>query len=266
MKTILDMGHNYRLIEEAIEGLGYLKESPAMRATRRFRISEGEGLDYQFMNKILGFIDSDLESTLQYLILRMEANDWMHCRVEAVGIPKQRNDQEKGYFQFKAYRDDSEKLRFTFNDIRAGEPKEREHRIHFDIEIRSDDSLAFSTNNDLDSWWGWREVDQKRLGAQVADKLQSIFHRNKGKNITDFAAWINIEAHPSLQIGIAKQPNTLRDFLARVIPAADFPVLICVYGGFKLTEPLLFGFGSVAGFPEMNAFQKPGRRCYDLFW
>jgi len=248
VKTILDIDHNYRQIEDAFTGLAWLADCPSVRSVGHFRVSKARGLDNKLMNKVLGFFDSDMERTLAALCTNLPFGRWTSCHVDALRIPELARTEETGRLHFPADRYDSENLLLMFEDIR--ERTQEEHGVSLELQLRSDASRTFSTSCDLDAWWGWPQVDQARLGKQVRDALQRIASRNERKPTSDFIGWINIEAHPSLQTPIAKQPARMKDFLAAVVEGTPFPVRVCIYGGFELQAPLVIPFGPPARFAE----------------
>jgi len=264
VKTILDIDHNYRQIEQSVEGLAYLTECPAVQCLRYFRVARGKGLDNEFMRKILSFIDLQLEDVLQFLAFKIGFPEWRFSsiEIEAIRIPEVARSKETGRLHVKASRYDQKKLQFAFEDIRAGElPNSPGHGIKFGMELREKDSRAFTTNNDLNVWWGMPEVDRERLGKQISNKLREVADKNQGRDVSDFAAWINIEMHPSLQPGIANQPGKIRAFLAELIGEPRFPVLVHIYGGFELAKPLLVKLGPLMGFLARENEDEHGTKC-----
>lgn len=252
VKTILDIDRNYQLIEDVVEGLGYLEEYPMVRSTNHFRVFNGDGLYDRFVAKILGFLHSDLEEMLEYLVSGMGHPKWAYSKVEALRDPDVAGTNEKGRFLVKGLRH-HKKVFVELEDIGVGESPRQEHRIKFKIELRQDVSHDFSTSNDFNAWSGEPEIDREKLGRQIADKLGTIETKNIGKDTTRFAAWINIVAHPSLQPGIAGHPERIRGLLSEFVKGVDFPVLVYIYGGFELAKPILLQFG-----PELELFSGLG--------
>jgi len=252
VKTILDIDRNYQLIEDVVEGLGYLEEYPMVRSINHFRVFNGDGLDDRFVAKILGFLHSDLEEMLEYLVSGMGHPKWAYSKVEALRDPDVAGTNEKGRFLVKGLRH-HKKVFVELEDIGVGESPRQEHRIKFKIELRQDVSHDFSTSNDFNAWSGEPEIDREKLGRQIADKLGTIETKNIGKDTTRFAAWINIVAHPSLQPGIAGHPERIRGLLSEFVKGVDFPVLVYIYGGFELAKPILLQFG-----PELELFSGLG--------
>ena len=252
VKTILDIDRNYQLIEDVVEGLGYLEEYPMVRSTNHFRVFNGDGLDDRFVAKILGFLHSDLEEMLEHLVSGMGHPRWAYSKVEALRDPDVAGTNEKGRFLVKGLRH-HKKVFVELEDIGVGESPRQEHRIKFEIELRQDVSHDFSTSNDFNAWSGEPEIDREKLGRQIADKLGTIETKNIGKDTTRFAAWINIVAHPSLQPGIAGHPERIRGLLSEFVKGVDFPVLVYIYGGFELAKPILLQFG-----PELELFSGLG--------
>ena len=128
----------------------------------------------------------------------------------------------------------------AFEDIRANEVSDG-HGVEMEFELRDDDSHAFSTNNDLNAWWGMPEIDQKRLGEKIAGKAEEIM--KKKREGSPLAGWINIEMHPSLQQGIAMRPEALERFASEWIGECDIPLLVHAFGGFELTKPVICSLG-----------------------
>jgi hypothetical protein len=254
VKTVLDVDHNYRQIEESLEGFAYLKEAPFMRSIRHIRVFDGKGLDNEFMSKTLKLIERSFEKILGFLLSDMGFPEWYYTmgEIEAIRIPEVADKSEIGRFHIKACRSDRATLSFEIEDIRAGESTESEgHTIRLSMKLRTDDPLAFSTNNDLNAWSGWPEVDQARLGNQILGKLEDIESKYDG-DPTRFAAWINIETHPKFQPGVAGFPEKTQDYLARLVGNKEYPVFFLFYGGFELAKPLLLRFGGPTCFAEAN--------------
>jgi len=254
VKTILDIDRNYQLIEDVVEGLACLEEYPMVRATYHFEVFNGEGLDDRFMAKVLDFLHADLEEMLEHLVSGMGHPRWAYSKLEALRDPDVAGTNEKGSFLVNGFRH-HKKVFVELEDIGVGESPKQQHRIKFEIELRQDDSHVFATSNDFNAWSGEPEVDREKLGRQIADKLNTIEMKNKGKDISRFAAWINIEAHPSLQPGIAGDPERIRALISELVEGVDFPVLVYIYGGFELAEPVLLQFG-----PEVELFSGLGER------
>ncbi len=252
VKTILDIDRNYQLIEDVVEGLGYLEEYPIVRSTNHFRVFNGDGLDDRFVAKILGFLHSDLEEMLEHLVSGMGHPRWAYSKVEALRDPDVAGTNEKGRFLVKGLRHHKEVF-VELEDIGVGESPKQEHCIKLKIELRQDVSHDFATSNDFNAWSGEPEIDREKLGRQIADKLGTIETKNIGKDTTRFAAWINIVAHPSLQPGIAGHPERIRGLLSEFVEGVDFPVLVYIYGGFELAKPVLLRFG-----PEVELFSGLG--------
>ncbi|MFC2106060.1 hypothetical protein ACFLS0_04850 [Candidatus Bipolaricaulota bacterium] len=253
VKTILDIDSNYKLIEDVVEGLGCLEEYPAMRATSHFRIFNGNGLDDRFLAKVLDFLHVDLEETLQYLVSGMGYPKWVYCSVEALRIPEVAGTNEKGRLRANATRHNGKQILIALEDIRGGESPEQRHRIEFKIKLRQGVSYEFSANNDFNAWSGEPEIDRQKLRRQIVGKLETVAIKNKGKDISGFAAWINIEAHPSLESGIAGHPGRIKALISELVEEVKFPVLVYIYGGFELKKPLLLKFG-----PETKLFSGIG--------
>jgi hypothetical protein len=252
VKTILDIDRNYQVIEDVAEGLACLEEYPMVRATSHFRVFNGVGLDDRFMAKVLDFLHADLEEILEHLVSGMGHPRWAYSSVEALRDPDMAGTNEKGRFLVKGFRR-HKKVIAELEDVGVGEPPKQEHRIKFEIELRQDASHDFSTSNDFNAWSGEPEIDREKLGRQIADKLGTIETKNIGKDTTRFAAWINIEAHPSLQPGIAGHPERIRALISELVEGVDFPVLVYIYGGFELAKPVLLLFG-----PELEPFSGLG--------
>jgi hypothetical protein len=253
VKTILDIDGNHQLIEDVVEGLACLEEYPMVRATNRFRVFNGDGLDDRFMAKVLDFLHADLEETLEHLVSGMGHPRWVYSSVEALRIPEVAGTNERGRFLVKATRHNHREILVALKDIGVGESPEQQHRIEFGIKLRQDVSHEFATSNDFNAWSGEPEIDREKLRLQIAGKLNTIERKNKGKDVSGFAAWINIEAHPSLQPGIAGHPERIRVLIAKLVEGVDFPVLVYIYGGFELAEPVLLQFG-----PEVELFSGLG--------
>lgn len=255
VKTVLDVDHNYRQIEESLEGLAYLEEAPFTRLMGHIRIFDGKGLDNEFMSKTLKLIDSSLEKILGFLLSGMGFPEWYYTigEIEAIRIPEVADKSETGRFHIKACRSDRTTLSLEIEDIREGESTQSKgHGIRLSMKFREDDSLAFSTNNDLSAWYGWPEVDQARLGNKILGKLKGIESKYDG-DATRFAGWISIETHPKFQPGVASLPAKIQDFLARLVGQKEYPVFFLFYGGFELAKPLLLQFGGPTCFVEANA-------------
>ena len=252
VKTILDIDRNYRLIEDVAEGLAYLEEYPLVRATSHFRVFNGDGLDDRFMAKVLDFLHSDLEEMLEHLVTGMGHPRWAYSKGEALRDPDMAGTNEKGRFRVKGFRHLDE-VTVELEDIGVGESPEQEHGIKFKMELRQDASHGFATSNDFNAWSGEPEIDREKLGRKIAGGLSKIERKNKGKDISQFAAWINIEAHPSLQAGIAGHPEKIRALISELVEGVNFPVLVYIYGGFELAEPMLLQFG-----PEVELFSGLG--------
>lgn len=252
VKTILGIDQNYQLIEDVAEGLAYLEEYPMVRATSHFRVFNGVGLDDRFMAKVLDFLHSDLEEILEHLVSGMGHPRWAYSNVEALRDPDMAGTNEKGRFLVKGFRHHKEVF-VELKDVGVGEPPEQEHRVKFEIELRQDASHGFATSNDFNAWSGEPEIDREKLGRQIAENLSKIERKNKGKDISEFAAWINIEAHPSLQPGIAGHPERITALISELVGGVNFPVLVYIYGGFELAEPMLLRFG-----PEVKLFSGRG--------
>ena len=253
VKTILDIDRNYQVIEDVAEGLACLEEYPMVRATSHFRVFNGVGLDDRCMAKVLDFLHADLEEILEHLVSGMGHPRWAYSSVEALRIPEVAGTNERGRFLVKATRHNHREVLVELEDIGVGESPKRQHRIKFEIELRQDASHEFATSNDFNAWSGEPEIDREKLGRQIAGKLNTIEMKNKGKDISGFAAWINIEVHPSLQPGIAGHPERLRDLISKLVKGVGFPVLVYIYGGFELAKPVLFQFG-----PEVELFSELG--------
>jgi len=252
VKTILDIDRNYQVIEDVAEGLACLEECPMVRATSHFRVFNGVGLDDRFMAKVLDFLHADLEEILEHLVSGMGHPRWAYSSVEALRDPDVAGTNEKGRFLVKGLRH-HKKVFVELENIGVGESPRQEHRIKFEIELRQDVSHDFSTSNDFNAWSGEPEIDREKLGRQIAEKLGKIKTKNIGKDTTRFAAWINIEAHPSLQPGIARHPERIRAHISELVEGVDFPVLVYIYGGFELAKPVLLMFG-----PELEPFSGLG--------
>lgn len=253
VKTIRDIDRNYQLIEDVVEGLACLEEYPMVRATNHFRVFNGEGLDARFMAKVLDFLHGDLEEILEHLVSGMGHPRWAYSTVEALRDPDVAGTNEKGRFLVKATRHNHREVLVALEDIGVGEPPKQQHRIEFESELRQDASHEFATSNDFNAWSGEPEIDREKLGRQIAGKLNTIEMKNKGKDVSGFAAWINIEAHPSLQPGIAGHPERIRALISELVEGVDFPVLVYIYGGFELAKPVLLLFG-----PEVELFSGLG--------
>jgi len=255
VKTILDIDENYKLIEDAIEGLACLEEYPMVRGMNRFRVFHGEGLDDRFIEKILGFLHSDLEELLTHLVSGMGYPQWVYSTVEALRIPEVAGSGERGRFLVKATRHNCGEILVVLEDIGVGDSPEQQHRVEFKLELRPNGSHEFATSNDFNAWSGEPDVDQEKLGQQIASKLNTLKAKNKGKDTTEFAAWINIEAHPSLQPGIAGHPERIRDLVSELVEGINFPVFVYIYGGFELARPLLLRFGPDVGrLPQLGKY------------
>jgi len=254
VKTILDIDRNYQIIEDAIEGLAFLEEYPMIRAANHFRVFNGEGLDNRFMAKILDFLHSDLDEMLEHLVSGMGHPRWAYSKLEACRDPDVAGTNEKGRLLVKGFRHQKDVF-VELEDIGVGESPNREHRIKFKIELRQGASHEFATSNDFNAWSGEPDVDQEKLGQKIADRLNTIEMKNKGKDTTEFAGWINIEAHPSLQPGIAGHPERIRALISEFVEGVDFPTLFYIYGGFELAQPLLLRFGrDVDRFPGLGEY------------
>jgi len=255
VKTVLDVDHNYGQIEESLKGLAYLEEAPFMRSIRDIRIFGGKGLDNEFMSKTLKLIENSLEKILGFLLSDMGSRDWYYImgEIEAIRVPEVADKSETGRFHIKACRSDRTTLSLDIEDIREGESTEsKAHGIRLSMRLREDDSLVFSTDNDLSAWYGWPEVDQARLGNKILRKLEQIESKYNG-DATRFAGWISIETHPKFQPGIATFPAKTRDFLERLVEHKEYPVFFLLYGGFELAKPLLLQFGGPTCFGKASA-------------
>jgi hypothetical protein len=255
VKSILDIDKNYELIEDVVEGLACLEEYPMVRATNHFWVFHGEGLDDKFIEKILGFLHSDLEELLTHLVSGMGYPRWAYSSVEALRIPEVAKNSERGRFLVKATRHNHKEILVVLEDIGVGDSPEQQHRVELKLELRPNASHEFATSNDFNAWSGEPDVDQEKLGRQIASKLNTLKAKNKGKDTTEFAAWINIEAHPSLQPGIAGHPERIRDLVSELLEGISFPVFVYIYGGFELAKPLLLRFGpDVDRFPRLGTY------------
>jgi hypothetical protein len=246
VKTILDIDHNYGVVEDALEGYAYLDECPTIRQLAHVRVKNGRGLDYEFMAKVLRLIDMHLEKILAFLVKDLGFPDWYFSsiEVEALRIPEAAHADESGRLLLKATRHDHEKMLLTLDDIRAGKPANGPgHGIELEFELGEPESPEFSTTNDLNTWSGMPQVDKVRLGRQISGKICELVDKNAGKNLSEFAAWINIAMHPSLQQGVATQNDEFRDFLANHVGEVEFSVVVYAYGGFELAKPVFANFG-----------------------
>jgi hypothetical protein len=250
VKTILDTDHNYTQIEDAIEGYAYLEECPSLRRVGSVRVTDGKGLDNEFMRKILWLIDEDLESILLFVAEGLGFPAWCNCSIEALRIPEIAHADEKGRMVLKVARHGCKLLRISIDDIRAGEPPDGDgHTVCLEMESRDDNSCAFSITNDLNVWWGVPDVDRERLGRQICGRVQEVSTKSVVRSGRDFVGWINIAIHPSLQQGIARQPERFRQFLSQRIGEPSFPIVVLAYGGFELAKrPFVAAFGPPLSF------------------
>jgi hypothetical protein len=242
VKTILGIDHNYQQIEDSLEGNGYLEECPTLRRMRHIQLQKGRGLDNELMTKALRLLDHGLERLLAFLLDDFGYPDWYHFSLEGLRIPGAASMDESGKLSLKAMRYDERSILLVLEDIRAGESSDSVgHGLEMEFEVRDDDAHAFSTNNDLNAWWGMPEIDQKRLGKQIASKVEEIMR--KRRQGSPLAGWINIEMHPSLQKGIAAKPESLGRFVSEWVGKCDIPLLVHALGGFELARPVTCSFG-----------------------
>jgi|GEM_PF-3035117 len=242
VKTILDIDHNYQQIEDSLEGNAYLEEFPTLRRMRRIQLRKGRGLDNELMSKVLRLLDHGLERLLAFLLDDFGYPDWHYFSLEGLRVPEAVPVDEHGRLSLKAMRHGNRSILLVLEDIRAGEPPGSDgHGLEMDFEKSDDDSHAFSTNNDLNAWWGMPEIDQKRLGKKIAGKAEEIM--SKKREGSPLAGWINIETHPSLQQGIAARPEALRQFASEWIGETDIPLLVHAFGGFELAKPVTCSLG-----------------------
>jgi hypothetical protein len=245
VKTLLDIDHNHHQIETALEGQALLAECPTIRAMRSLRIAKGVGLDYQFMNKLLRFVDRSLERTLRALYRDFARPDWAFARMEidALQVPEMASLDEAGRLRFRGARYDSRRALLQFEDVRPDEGNASGTRsVELHTELRTDETLMFSTTSDLNAWWGLPELDRQRLGAKIQAKLEEVASRAHSDMPHGYVAWLNIEVHPSLQTGVAHSPDRVRAFLGELAAGMEFPVVFLLYGGFELSKPLLLEF------------------------
>ena len=246
VKTVMGIDHNYDHIESTVEGLAYLTECPTIRRIRSFRVAKGNGLDYELMGKIMHLLDFRLESLLQFLVQGLAWPGWYYATAElnAVRVPEVAGATEAGRLKIKGGRYDERHVIITLEDMRSGEKAGSLPRgIEFQIELRKDDGLEFSTSNDLNSWWGMPALDRDRLGVQLREKLAQIADQDVKNSTGAFAGWINIEVHPRLSAGTRAQRDSIRDYLAGLVGETSYPVVVCFFGGVELAEPMILSFG-----------------------
>ena len=242
VKTILDIDHNYQQIEDSLEGNAYLEEFPTLRRMRHIQLRKGRGLDNELMSKVLRLLDHGLERLLAFLLDDFGYPDWHYFSLEGLRVPEVVPADERGRLSLKAMRHGNRSILLVLEDIRAGESSSLGgHGLEMDFEERSDNTHAFSTNNDLNTWWGMQEIDQERLGKKIAVKAEEI--TSKKREGSPLAGWINIETHPSLQKGIAAKPEALKRFASEWVGECDIPILIHAFGGFELAKPVTCSLG-----------------------
>lgn len=243
VKSVLDMGFNYQLLENAIEGLLPLAESESLRMCRSFRLAKGKGLDYQFLKKLLGFINEHLEPVLRVALGLFQSREWVHLGMEAQRYYLDSDERCAGFLNvsLRRYRDCG--IMLNLKGEREGEGDDASHVLEIAIEERHGEDQSVSVTNDMNTWWGMPEVDKKRLGRKISENIDKL-KATKGKLSanTPFKGWINIAAHPSIETGIAKKGPAFRDFLTSYIGKTDFEVIICAHGGFELSKPHILVF------------------------
>lgn len=234
VKTILDMAHNYRLLENTIEGLIYLGEFKILQQCESIRFSKTTGMDDSFLKKVVDFLNSSLKDLLNALFEGFQEPEWTNISLEGSRVCTKAGFTT-GFLAFRAIRYNGGKINIRLNEHRSGEQEKDGHALTIDIERRSDGELAFSVTSDMDTWWGWPEVDQERLGKQIRERIKKLEH-NWRQGDAPFVGWVNIEAHPSLQQGIDRDRKRLGEFLKTAVGDVPFGVVFYVHGGFELAD------------------------------
>jgi len=234
VKSILGMDHNYENLESTIVGSSYIDDFKVIRQCESIRFSNAVGLDDCFFKKVVDFLNSSLKDLLNVLFGGFQEPEWMDILLEGSRVYTKAGSTT-GFLAFRAIRYNGGRSNIRLNEHRSGEQEKDGHALTIDIERRSDGELAFSVTSDMDTWWGWPEVDQERLGKQIRERIKKLEHNWRQRD-APFVGWVNIEAHPSLQQGIDLDRKRLGEFLKAAVGDVPFGVVFYVHGGFELAD------------------------------
>ncbi len=254
VKSILDMDYNYRLLESTVVGLSYVDSFEVIRQCGSIRFSNAIGMDDSFLKKVVDFLNSSLKDLLNVLFEGFQEPEWTNILLEGSRFYTKAGSTT-GFLEFTATRYNEGEINIRLNEHRSGEQEKDGHALTIDIERRSDNELAFSVTSDMNTWWGWPEVDQERLGKQIRERIKKLDH-NWRQEDTPFVGWVNIEAHPSLQEGIELDRRRLGEFLKTAVGNVPFGVVFYVHGGFELADkPVVVCIGPRDYVPVMCEFE-----------
>jgi len=221
VKTLLDLDSNYHVVGSAFEGLAWCSDFPLIGRARELRVFGGTHLDNRFMPRVVEFLHKKLEPLLVVHVVESQIQQEIDCdglHVESVG----------------AGRDISVVLSSTDSDAPMSEL-----RLRLRLRIDGDDRRDLTISSDHDAWSAADRIDFDCLESRLRAKLDALAKQVEKVGSSALLGWVNVTTHPSHQEEVAQWPSRTETRIREVVNEADFPAVVCFYGGFELATPFL---------------------------
>lgn len=244
VKSKLCLDFNYRLIENTLRGLFFIKENDVLRNYNYIRLGDRKNIGDKFRQKIICFLEEDLNDLLSSLRPNYILEE-MRLRRDYYD---DKQSKDLGYLLVNIYECGNSKdkgIEIIIKEDRPGEP-ELNHKIEIILEKKTKGYPTSNIPYDTDSYWVDDKIDpefpnfikdciEKNVG-EFDESFEKVKNKYKNKY---FEGWINIAVHAMHENYIIKNSEEIQRYIGNVIGTKDYKIHVAFQFGL---EPIVFSF------------------------
>ena len=243
VKTKYSLDFNYQVIEDAIKGLLCIEENSILRNYNYININDANGVDYEFRNKVIWFLNTYLIGLLNYYSKII--TDWEEFNIKATKYCYD-HGARKGYLElnvtlYEDTYDSAKKIEFLLKEDRAGESKEK-HGIKITFNSAANNGSIFNVNHGPNVFDVKQELTQKELKDIIELSLKGINSNytkaQQEKQDKKFMGWINISVHLMHNDYVKNNIKEVERNVKDIIGNKDYKIRITFSGVFELKQPI----------------------------
>ncbi len=247
VKSILDLDLNYKLIEDTIRGMIFVKENEILRKYNHIDLRDGKKIDDQFRTKIITYLQNSLCSTIYFInneLTQVGNNGYVEVKISKFFV---HNKVPSGYMEvcisgYSNYCNSSKKvIKIDFKENRVGK-EEQKHQLTIQLESKDGKNNTFSVHFDTQVYEEGQQLDLDYLSKRISEHLKHFDISVNKTNQKQFVGWINISIHSMHECYALQNKRKIENTIKGIKNDKQYKVVFCLtpQTGFDLKSAIPF--------------------------
>lgn len=238
VKSLLCLDFNYRVIENTIKSLFFIKKNDVLRDYNYIRLGRHKKIDYEFREKIICFLEEDINDLLTSLTFLRH-----NYVLEGIKLRRDYRDamqlKDLGYLLVDILEcGNSKGIQIIIKEDRPAEA-ELNHQIEIILENDPTRKDCVSIRYDTDGYCAGDKIDPKFIEARVKEKVEEFDKSSSKVKNKNFEGWINISIHAMHEDYIKNNVEEMQQSVGRAIGSKDYKIHVVFQFGLN---PMIFSF------------------------